>query len=38
VQRLRGAQVSVTAPGEPAEVLRVLPSALPVLAPGPDGR
>jgi diacylglycerol kinase (ATP) len=38
VQRLRGTQVSVTAPGEPAEVLRVLPSALPVLAPGPDGR
>jgi diacylglycerol kinase family enzyme len=38
VQRLRGTQVSVTASGDPADVLRVLPSALPVLAPGPDGR
>ena len=38
VQRLRGADVSVTASGEPAEMLRVLPAALPVLVPGPAGR
>lgn len=38
VQRLRGAHISVTASGEPAEVLRVLPSALSVLAPGPGRR
>ncbi len=38
VQRLRGAHVSVTASGAPAEVLRVLPAALPVLVPGPGGR
>ena len=38
VRRLRGAHVSVTASGEPAEVLRMLPSALPVLVPGPQGR
>lgn len=38
VQRLRGAHVSVSSLGEPSEVLRVIPSALPVLALGPDGR
>ena len=38
VQRLRGAHISLTASGEPAEVLRVLPSALSVLAPGPGRR